>query len=288
MNIALILVASTNKQNICFWPSYNNISSIKHDLIVVHRNNQFLPKNIENKSGGNIYLENKVFNDKELQHKAFGAYRYYFEKYKNKYDFFAFVSDDVIIKSDNWLTKGISPLVKYDKLGWTSTQIFNSGKNSYKYPHASHSRSPAWFAKQSSLIKINWKFDSDHLGEMSLANQFLDAGFFGIQVGNKINLAYDALEENHISQLLELKYFDQTHLRKKFTLDENEKLNNTFQRYLDNNDDIYLTSPIKHIGKRNIITGIEPFDNLIFDKSVNIAKENCEIKTFKKDINVII
>ena len=88
--------------------------------------------------------------------------------------------------------------------------------------------------------------------------------------------------------MLELKYFDQTHLRKKFTLDENEKLNNTFQRYLDNNDDIYLTSPIKHIGKRNIITDIEPFDNLIFDKSVNIAKENCEIKTFKKDISVII
>ncbi|GAG85146.1 unnamed protein product, partial [marine sediment metagenome] len=118
-------------------------------------------------------------------------------------------------------------------------------------------------------------------GEVLLAEQFLSAGFFGIQVGNKINIAYDALEKNHITQLLEIKYFGKDHLLKKFTPEEDIEFNELLNKYLEDGINEYIESPYGHIGKRNIITQLEPFDGLIFDKSADIARENCNVITPK-------
>ena len=149
--IAVILVAGTQKQNTCFFPSYYNAKiSFEYDLIVVHRNMQYVPTDIVN-NNGQVIFENKIFSSGELEHKAFGAYRYYFNKYKTKYDYFCFISDDVVLKRNNWLEEIIFFLDYCKELGFVGSQIFNSLKG--QYPHESHCRAPLWASKTESLKK---------------------------------------------------------------------------------------------------------------------------------------
>lgn len=273
MKVALIIVAGSEKQNQCFWPSYQKSTlGIDCDLIVVHRNMAHVPE-IYN-ANGKVILENKIFSHGELPHKAFGAYREYWNRYQNKYDVFGFISDDVIIKTDNWVYKAVSLLNKYEMLGFVGTQIFNGLNN--EYPHPSHCRAPAWFAKSRALKLINWQFDSDHDGEMRIADQFLDASFFGAQIGNKIDLAYDSLENggyyqgDHISAIFEKEMGH--NLSDKWESQELQNLNNKLFQLLKNRDDSFIIkSPHDHIGKRKLITQLQPFNGLLFDKSYELA-----------------
>ena len=276
--VGLIIVAGSEKQNKCIWPSYKNAkTSIFHDLIVVHRNEKHLSNDIKNTSGGKVIFENKINKDGiELPHKAFGAYREYWNKYKNNYDLFGFISDDVLIKRDHWLEKVSDVIFSCDKLGWCGTQIFN-GSNG-EYPHRSHCRAPIWFGKSESLKKIDWKFNSDHDGEMKIAEQFLNAGFFGCQVGNKIDLAYDSTEKgnfhigDHISAIMETQLGSD--ISKKIANDKIKQINNQlWNKLINGNDSDIVKSPFKHIGPRKLISQLQPFDGLIFDKSKSLADE---------------
>src|SRR5689334_606484 len=110
MKIACIAILGSQKQNECFWPSYiQNASGLDHDLIVVHRNMLGVPDSAKSESGQMI-LENKssISNGKELEHKAFGAYRHFGLKYANEYDYLAFISDDVVFQTAGWLFEAIT------------------------------------------------------------------------------------------------------------------------------------------------------------------------------------
>ena len=220
MRTAVIMLAG-NMQQECFWPSYNYCNSgYAHDLIVVHRNGMCLPPldSIKNSSVGPVIFENKIsHNGEDIPHRAFGAYRHYFNKFKNDYDCFVFISDDVVLKRDGWLKKIIDALSFHENLGFGASQIFNEGK---AYPHESHLRAPFWFAKTRALKSIDWEFSHDHDGEMRIGNQLTEAGFFGIQVGNKIDLGFDSCEHEHITQILEKSFFN----KNPFGKYENEEL----------------------------------------------------------------
>lgn len=91
-----------------------------HDLILVHRDNLGVPENPYNPYG-NIFLENKIINGEDIPHRAFGAYRHYFYKYQDQYEYFIFVSDDVVFKSDNWLKKILDTLNLHER--WDSGHL---------------------------------------------------------------------------------------------------------------------------------------------------------------------
>jgi len=289
MRVCLLLVAGSDKQNKCFWPSFSRCQSgLMHDLVVVHRDMSHVPPCFN--PNGRVILENKIFSTGELPHKAFGAYRHFFNQYKAHYDYFAFISDDVIIKTDNWLLTAVTLLRKYDGLGFVGTQIFNGGA---KYPHESHCRAPAWFAKTSALRQIDWQFNSDHDGEMRIAKQFLDKGFFGAQVGNKIDIAYDALEcggcfeGDHISSIFERWALGPDTSRK---LDENtaSTLNARLLADLDAGRDHVITSPFSHIGSRKVIKDLEPFHGLLYDQSVDLAKKTATVLSKPHGVHILV
>lgn len=268
MNKIAVIMLAGNKQNECFWPSYYLCDAgIEHDLIVIHRDNLGVPENITNMFGS-VIMKNKIINGVDVPHRAFGAYRFAFETYKNDYDVFVFISDDVVIKSDNWLKKIADALNLHEKLGFGASQIFNGGK---KYPHPSHLRAPFWFAKTKALNDIAWEFNDDHDGEMKIGDQLTSAGYFGIQVGNKINLGYDVLEPNHITQLMELKLSEQTFPFGKQNDDVIKSLG-------DKIFTLSINSPYPHIGSQNIGVDLEPFDKLIYAPSVKIAEKYLQIK----------
>jgi hypothetical protein len=280
-NICVIMLAG-QRQSECFWPSYYNCEpGYNHDLVVVHRNKLGLPKSFENKNG-NLIVENKIINNKDIPHRAFGAYRHYFYKYKDSYDYFIFISDDVIIKRDFWIKDIVDTLNLHEKLGFGSSQIFNGQK---KYPHESHLRSPFWFAKSRALKEIDWSFSDDHDGEMKIANQLTSAGYFGVQVGNKLNLAFDSTELNHITQLIEKRFFPDKspfgkYERSSFSFFEEEMIENEIEFF-------NITSPFIHIGIQNIIKDIEPFDKLIYLPSLEISKKYLPIKDIGYNINIL-
>ncbi len=289
-NTAIIFLGGSEKQNSCFWPTYHNCEpGIHHDIIFVHRNFQGVNKdNVFNKYGRIIY-ENKIdINGNDIPHKAFGAYRFYFNKYKHLYEYFAFISDDVFIKSDNWLLKAVTLLDHHERIGFVSPQIMNNLSGT-KYFAPSHSRAPIWFAKTSTLGTIDWQFNDDHDGEMKLADQFLEKGFWGVQIGNKISFAYDCLENDGtaINSLFESKIFGTDHLTKKFTESETAHLDQILMEALDKGSDLDkydIYSPFPFIGKKNIIRDLEPFHGLIYDKSVKIAEKYVEVE--KKNFNI--
>lgn len=246
-----------DKQGVCFWPSYFNcIAGLNHDLILVHRNMLGVPENISNPYG-QLILENKIINGLDVPHKAFGAYKFFFEKYKDSYDYFIFISDDVILKRDNWLLDIITSLNLDDKIGFGASQIFNGGT---RYPHESHIRAPFWFAKTKALTETIWEFESDHDGEMKIGDQISNAGYLGIQIGNKISLGFDVLEPSHITQLLEQKYFPNKFPNGKYDIKE--------QDYFSENESILINdiinSPYYHIGQQNVIKDLQPFDLLLY------------------------
>jgi hypothetical protein len=263
MKIAVVILAGTRDE--CFWPSYRNCESgISHDLIVVHRDGLGLFNKIENKNGS-IFFLNKIIDGKDIPHKAFGAYRYAFQQFQSYFDTFIFISDDVILKRDNWLLDIVSTLNSNEKLGFGGSQIFNEGK---RYPHESHIRAPFWFAKTEALEKTKWEFESDHEGEMRIGDQITEAGYFGVQVGNKINLGYDALELDHITQLIEKKFSINTFPFDKFKNGEN---------ILELVEEQSIFSPYSHIGEQKLFEDLEPFDGLVYFPSLHIAKEHAAL-----------
>lgn len=264
--IAVIMLAG-ERQNDCFWPSYYNCKAgISHDLIIVHRDGLGLPKEIIDYGYGEIKFLNKIVDGVDVPHRAFGAYRYSFNIYKDNYDYFIFISDDVVLKRDNWLLDIINVLNKHEKLGFGASQIFHGGKG---FPEESHIRAPFWFAKTEALKKTIWEFDHDHTGEMRIGDQITQAGYFGVQVGNKLTLGFDSTEKNHITQLLESKYFPNKHPFEKYYLED--------FYFFDNIQDEHILSPWSHIGLQSVIYDIEPFDGLIYLPSLEIAKSHLEV-----------
>lgn len=280
--VAVIMLGGIRQKDL-FWKSYSNcISGYPHDLIVVHRDYIGLPSKVRNYDGRMI-IENKIINGHDIPHKAFGAYRHYFYKYKDDYEFFVFISDDVILKRDNWLKDIINTMYSHEKIGFGASQIFNGHKS---YPHESHLRSPFWFAKEEVLSQINWEFTWDHDGEMKIGDQCTEVGYVGVQVGNKINLGYDATEADHITQLLEKKYCSPYSPYSKFKGDDFFKI--AFEKLVE--QDIFqefVESPYPHIGFQNTFIDIEPFNNLIYYPSLEIAKSYSLIKSLPYDINVL-
>lgn len=276
-NIAVIIVAASNQQNICFWPSYYKCKAgLNHDLIIVHIDKKYVPDNITNIDGNMIY-ENK----KNLPHKAFGAYREYGLKYSNKYEYMVFISDDVILKRDYWLKDTLSLFDASNIIGVVASHVFN---NNVKYPHKSHVRAPFWAAKTQALKNINWTFTSDHDGEMSLADRMKDANYICVQAGHKIDLAYDALQKNHIVSLLEKYIYTQGSVLDKFSNNQVCDHDKFFKNLID--DDQIIQSPYGHIGKRRIAHDIEPFHGLICNIGIDLINPDM-IERYGDNINVL-
>lgn len=284
MNIGIVAVLGSPRQNECFWPTYNKLKAgIDHDLIIINRGMVGVPVNAASQSGETIFEDKmKIFNGSELPYKAFGAYRYFGLKYADKYEYLAFISDDVLFQIDNWLLEAVEMLSKFDKLGVVGTQIFNGLQG--EYPHPSHIRAPIWFAKTSALKKLNWEFSSDHDGEMELAPTFIRAGYFAAQIGNKIDVAYDALESgqfgvgDHISSIFSKAV--------SFNSSKREEINESLlKKLIDNDDSSTVTSPYKHIGKRKVISQIQPFNGLVIDTGLDLANGCCN--SFKFNVNIL-
>ncbi len=288
MKVGVIIVAGTQKQNKCFFPSFNRLESgMKHDLLVVHRNHQHLSANIVN-SEGQVILENKIINGEEVPHQAFGAYRWCWEKYKNQYDAFAFISDDIILKMNGWLSRSIDLLFKFDRLGWVGSQVMNGSLG--QYPHPSHNRAPLWFAKSKALMDVKWDFASDHDGEMSLGDDFAAVGYFGAQVGIKIDVGYDALENggyragDHIVSCWESSLGHP--LEESFSKEMILPLQNNLLSRLDRGDDVLTaTSPHPHIGTRRVVSQLQPFNGLLYDRSESCGLQYCDRYPF--GINIL-
>lgn len=303
-----------------FWGSYLRCNaSYPHDLIVVHRNGLGLPysitsffdhgwphskdtysliaKGIISVSGSisgtsnvaalthahtmcqSIILENKIIGNDDVPHRAFGAYRYYFEKYSLDYDLLVFVSDDVILKRDGWLKDIVHTMNKHERIGFGASHIFlNKG-----YPHPNHCRAPFWWAKTEALRSIQWEFDHDHDGELKTGDLLSNAGWIGVQVGNKINLGYDALEHHHIIAMVEKQFSPDTFPYGKIETDH-------FQCFLDalksHHPDPFHIPPFDDynvcvwcedpgIYSRNIFTQLFCFDQLVYDGvSTKVAKDH--------------
>jgi hypothetical protein len=277
-NIAIIFLAGSEAQNRCFWPSYIRChSGYKHDLIVVHRNGIGLPTNIYNTSGGKIIYENKINKKGEdIPHRAFGAYRHYYNIYAREYDLFVFLSDDVVLKRQDWLKDIVDCMFYHAKIGFGGSQIFNGNK---RYPHPSHVRAPFWFAKSSALSQIVWEFEHDHDGEMKIGDQLSEAGFIGLQVGNKINLGYDVFEPDHITTLLEKKFFSNKYPTGIYSDNELNFFDALFQKLdVAEIESMNIVSPYSHIGLQNCIIDIEPFEGLVYLPSLKIAQQHLNIK----------
>lgn len=274
-NIAVILLAGSNMQNICFWPSFDRtVPGVNFDLILSHLNHKHLPDREFNQYGL-TYIENKIdSNGNDVPCKAFGAYRHFFSKYSGLYEYFVFISDDVVIKRNNWLKHIINMLGIHEKCGFGGSQVFNGNK---RYPHPSHVRAPFWFAKTEALSSIKWEFNDDHDGEMKIGDQLTSAGYFGVQVGNKINLAYDALETDHITVLLEQRLFPDKH---PYGLHDPFEGWGLWEHNLGHDSIPYIDIESPHVGKQNSLMDIEPFNGLIYHPSLEIAK-NC-IKVYER------
>lgn len=271
------------QQQLCFWPSYNNCEAgYEHDLIVVHRNGLGLPNPLIHKKYGKTIMLNKI-NEKgeDVPHKAFGAYRFAFNKFKDDYDIFIFISDDVVLKRDNWVKDIVTALKFNEKLGFGASQIFNGGKS---YPHESHLRAPFWFAKSQALKETKWEFEHDHEGEMRIGDQLTEAGYFGIQVGNKLDLGFDSTEPNHITQLLERAMFND-----KSPMGKYDNLGELEEKYFNNliDENIEIVSPYPHIGVQKIFHDLETFDGLVYLPSLEIAKKYVDVNNIGHEINIV-
>ena len=97
---------------------------------------------------------------------------------------------------------------------------------------------------------------------------------FGIQIGNKLDLAYDSGEPNHITQLIEKKYFPQYKLKEKFIKEDYDYFKNNLKS-IENES---ITSPFSHIGTMRVVHDIEPFDGLIFRESVGLAEKFINVR----------
>lgn len=278
MRIGVIFLGGSPKQHECFWPSYAACRpGIPHDLILVHRNRAHIERiPIEaHKHTDRLIIYNKIIDGQDVPHGAFGAYRHCFDKFRADYDMFAFISDDVILRRDDWLQQAQTLLFKHEKIGFVAPQIFNGSHG--EYPHPSHLRAPIWFAKTEALCQIRWEMNSDHDGEMKIADQITAAGYFGVQIGHKIDFAYDSLQKDHITQLWERGGFPEKNLREKFTQCEIDALHNEIFSALWSPQfsaigHLKIRSPFAHIGERDLLTQVQPIHGLVYDRSVSTAQ----------------
>jgi hypothetical protein len=267
-----------------FLESYNNcIPGYLHDLIIVHRNYEYINiSNIKNTSDGNIIYVNKILEDNtEIPHRAFGSYKYVFNLYKDNYDMFIFMVDHCVIRRDNWINDAVRLLFFHKKIAFLGSQIFNGHK---KYPHPTHVRTPCIIVKTDVLVNMDWQFNSDHEGEMNFGDMIANQGYIGIQIGNKLNYAYDSKGDppppnsiptsgniDHITHYLEKKYFNEKKLYYKYSQDEFNTLleiyNNNINNILDSK--FYINSIHSHINIQHDFIDIEPFDKLIYHTSLN-------------------
>jgi len=285
MKKVAVIMLGGSQQGELFWPSYFKCDAgYPHDLILIHRDYLGVPTNLKNPNGRMI-IHNKIVNGRDIPHRAFGAYRHYFYKYQNDYEYFVFISDDVILKREYWLREIVKTLDIHDKIGFGASQIFNGHK---RYPHESHIRAPFWFAKAEVLKQIEWEFTDDHDGEMKIGDQCTAAGYVGVQVGNKIDLGYDATEPYHITQLLEQRFYPELHPFGKYHCDSPDIFTYLLtrlpkERILEE----VIVSPYPHIGEQNVFIDIEPFHNLIYYPSLSIAKKYFLSKELPYNINVL-
>ena len=285
MKVAVVVNCSTQNNLVYFLPSYLQcIPGYDHDLIIVHRNYQFISKSsfINTSSGDTIFI-NKIFeNGEELPHRAFGSYKYCFDMYKDKYDYFIFMVDHCVIRRNNWILDAINLFNEDHRIGFLASQIFNGNK---RYPHPSHSRTPCLIARTSALKSFIWIFNSDHDGEMEFADNFVRAGYIGLQIGNKMNYAYDSLGDpvpegaiptagnfNHITHILEKAFFPDKKLLRPFNPDEYSLLEDYYNDISGNLEKYYLKSPCEHIGIQNAFIDIEPFNALIYYPSLFLCQ----------------
>lgn len=290
MKVAIVFVGATPKQNEFFWPSWKRTSpGHSYDFILVHRDKIGVPKNYQNNltEASNILEINKVLQQGEIPHKAFGAYRYAFQQLRSKYDVFVFISDDVEFKSDDWLSTVVSRFEKYPKLGFQSPLLSNNPP---------HIRAPVWMATTNCLSAIEWYFNSDHEGEMSIADNCVKAGFWGTQIGHKIDIAYDpqldmAVLKKLCGTPMPLRQMEIDVLNgpvEKILPIHTKILQNFWKEFSSNylKDIVYAKSIINpniEIGF-NIHLEIQPYDGLIYNKSLLIAEKEVHIQ-YAKDIN---
>jgi hypothetical protein len=302
-NLCLIVNCSTENHLYYFLPSYLNMDpGYKHDLIVVHRNEQFIDKTKFINNNGKIIFENKIISDDyEVPNRGNGSFKYYYNKYKDNYDVFCFAIETVVIRRHNWIMDAMNILNYSNYIGFCCSQIFNGNDLntlSTNYPHPTHIRtSGPNFIKTSYLNRIPWKFSSDHEGEMIFGEQLSQIeNCVGVQIGNKINYGYDTLGNptllplqkaitrsnyNHIAQLVENLYFPEKNNIMKFNVEEYSFFEELYDQLTkDNNvfEEHTVISPYAHIGKQRVFFDFQPFNNLIYGKCVLTA-----IKLFGKD-----
>ena len=310
--IAVIFVGATRRQNQYWWPSFNALDAgVDLDLIYVNREFDGFAPEICTSRINRIYNENKVFrksdrvinkhtlhgavfdhfNKKELPNKAFGAYAYYFNKYKSKYQYFAFVSDDVYLRRDFWLKDVVDMFEKYPKMGFLTPMLHNCPR---------HIRAPIWFGRTECLEKISWDFKTDHEGEMEIADLCTAAGYFGAQIGHKVDLAYDPEwsyrgEAERLCgtpmpmQFFETSQFGADHYNRFFTADEIKKLDRFEELLFDRDFSEELTDASLALSVQqqrwNITLEIQPYHGLLYNPGLHIARaEGHSIKTFEGPI----
>lgn len=284
--IAIIFVGGTPKQNEFWWPSYNSCSAgIKHDMILVHRNMQGVPSHVPTSKYAenailmeNLMLEDKILPEGEVPYKAFGAYRHYFKKYASDYKYFAFISDDVYLRRQNWLKDVIEMFEKYPKLGMISPMLHNN---------PSHARAPIWFGKTQCLNKVNWEFQDDHDGEMTMADRCVDAGYFVAQIGHKVDFAYDPDWDGYANprvcgspqpnQMIERIWFGDEHFKMYYSVEEIASLEK-YKAMLFSESvseeiaDLRISNNLQ-LQRWNVCFEIQPYHGLIYNKSLHIVKE---------------
>jgi hypothetical protein len=281
-NDTLIIFLGVTKKQESFWPSYYaHTPGRPHDIMIAYIDRSVIPE-VHNDYGTIVY-ENKIINGKDIPHRAFGAYRYFFNKYKDTYKYFAFVSDDVIIRSDNWLQACIEPLERHPRLGWVGTQIFAERYCGRSFPD--HLRAPIWFAKSEALQKVDWRFNGDHDGEVSTANQFMRAGFFGVQIGFKFDIAYDSLENgglgvgDGITSCFEKKFFPEKNLVGSYSQEEIKAFEKKIWDAIKNKkiEEWWAESPHPHIQKKNFITELQGLSGQVYVPSLYLARKYANV-----------
>jgi hypothetical protein len=245
-------------------------AGLEHDLILAYANINRIPEDAVNEDGM-IVFEKMAYGAKPLFH----AYKDIFEMHKDDYDIFCFVTENVVIRSHGWLKKCANMLTDFRGIGFVSTQVFNGCHN--QHPSHSHIKTSAWAATRDALEDIDWNFTDNP--EMELADRFVAAGYFGAQVGHKIDVAFDSLE-NHgafvgdsVSSLLAKQLG--CGLDGRILDDKLKTIHNFLVGKLKARDDsLFVQSPFGHVGRRKVISQLQPFNGLIYDKSMHLVPDN--------------
>ncbi|MEC8210935.1 MAG: hypothetical protein VX054_04680 [Pseudomonadota bacterium] len=300
VEVAVIFVGATPKQHQYWWPSFNQLNAgMPFDLIYVHRDYSGFAETIDCQDTNRIILENKVertnggykqpltgvkngmrdlFYRSEIKNKAFGAYAHFFEKYKDKYKYFAFISDDVYLRRNNWLYDAIGMFSLNDRIGFVSPALHNNPR---------HIRAPIWFGSSECLSRIKWNFSSDHDGEMSIADRCVDAGYFGVQVGHKCDLAYDPDWDFRDGsprlcgtpmpvKFFETHCFGAKHFDEFFSEDDLTFFLKYDKALAERDFSVHLTddslSSSRAYQEWNVVLELQPFHGLIYNGGLAIAK----------------